>query len=360
MPNYLGDKEFSYLNTNFYYNSLNTRYNDCQDEEFYNAAKEKIKKYTWNADASEQILKGLCYVYRKSLKNDFESNICNYLYYWLGNILLEKMKHNFLFQEAIYDLFDILLNDKKKICTAPPYYINVENFENIKFFFDYSEDYNGYNEQIKTHNPPCNEKYNNYLKSYVHSYNKFKAICQNGRSSYSYCNVFNEYFANKDSTNLSKWTCRLEHREPEIIEENDETETTNEQPSSTHGMEGHSVTLSRTFEGERGQGAQHLSSSGYFSDADASVMTSVSGSSDSSSPSTITKSVASAASAAGLLVPPFLVYNFTPAGAWINKLFGRNQMNRSSLTEGQLIENFYQPVDFNSERSRYNISYRPG
>ncbi|SCA83809.1 Plasmodium vivax Vir protein, putative [Plasmodium vivax] len=358
MPNYLGDKEFSYLNTNFYYNSLNTRYNNCQDEKFYNAAKEKLNEYAWNVDVSEQILKGLCYVYRKSFTEDSVKNICNFLYYWLGNILLEKMEHNFLFQNAIIDLFDILINDRGKICTAPPYYIDQHHFKNIKFFFDYSEDYNTYIGQLNTHNPPCNEKYKNYLKSYVDSYNKFKAICQNERPSYSYCNVFNEYFADKNPTHLSTWTCRLEHREPEEMKVYDDTEAMKEKPPKMYTMGEQSTNIRGELEGVREQGAELLSSSDYLSDA--SVMISVSSPSDSFPPSTITKSVASAASAAGLLVPPFLVYNFTPAGAWINKFFGRNQMNRSPLTEAQLIENFHQPEYFNSERSRYNISYRPG
>ncbi|KMZ77132.1 hypothetical protein PVIIG_05342 [Plasmodium vivax India VII] len=309
MTNFLGNTELSNLNTNYYYTSLNQAYDDCQNETFYNASKEKLNEYSWNQDASEQILKGLCYVYRKSLKNDFESNICNYLYYWLGNILLEKMKHNFLFQEAIRDLFDILINYKGKICAASPYYIDRHYFKNIKLFFDYSVDYDSYKNQITYYNPPCNSNYKKYLQTYVDTYNKFQGECQNEPPSYSYCNVFNEYFANKDSTELSKWTCKLEDKEPEKMEEKYETEPTEKQDPPMYGMEEHSVYLSAEFGGRREQGAERSSSSGYPSDADAIVMTSVSGPSDSSSPSTITKSVASAASVAGLLVPPFLAYN---------------------------------------------------
>ncbi|KMZ77168.1 hypothetical protein PVIIG_06064 [Plasmodium vivax India VII] len=229
------------------------------------------------------------------------------------------MEHNFLFQNAIIDLFDILINDRGKICTAPPYYIDQHHFKNIKFFFDYSEDYNTYIGQLNTHNPPCNEKYKNYLKSYVDSYNKFKAICQNERPSYSYCNVFNEYFADKNPTHLSTWTCRLEHREPEEMKVYDDTEAMKEKPPKMYTMGEQSTNIRGELEGVREQGAELLSSSDYLSDA-----------------------------------------SFTPAGAWINKFFGRNQMNRSPLTEAQLIENFHQPVDFNSERHRYNISYRHG
>ncbi|VVA00248.1 PIR protein, partial [Plasmodium vivax] len=51
---------------------------------------------------------------------------------------------------------------------------------------------------------------------------------------------------------------------------------------------------------------------------------------------------------------------YTPAGNLINKLLGRTaRMNHNPLMEEQLINNFYQPEQFNSGRSGYNISYRP-
>ncbi|SCA83560.1 Plasmodium vivax Vir protein, putative [Plasmodium vivax] len=100
-------------------------------------------------------------------------------------------------------------------------------------------------------------------------------------------------------------------------------------------------------------------SSGYSSTEGNFELDSASDPADLPSPSTIKKSITTAVSAAGLLVPPFLVYNFTPVRSWINKLLGRNQIYRNLLTERELIENSYQPSHFDSERNRYNISYRP-
>ncbi|CAI7717564.1 PIR protein [Plasmodium vivax] len=360
MFNYLGDKPLRFLPTKFFYDQLDNGRNSCQSDTFYNLAKAELDKTDGLQDVSDKILKALCYVYEKSLINNFESDICNFLYYWLGDILLDKMSNKVVFLDVIRDLFNILKNRKGKICTAPIYHINVENFKNIKFFFDYSEDYNTYIEHFNTHNPPCNEKYQKYLQTYVETYNTFQSKCQNEPRSYAYCDVFNEYFNKKDPGKLSKWTCNLQYNEPEQIEKSDDTETTEEQPPVTHGIVGQSLTLNRGFQGDRKQGAERLRSSDFPQHLDTFLIPSALDPPDNSSPSTITKSVASAASVAGLLVPPFLAYNYTPAGTWINKLLGRNQMNRSPLTEAQLIENFHQPEYFNSERSRYNISYRPG
>ncbi|VVA00380.1 PIR protein, partial [Plasmodium vivax] len=86
---------------------------------------------------------------------------------------------------------------------------------------------------------------------------------------------------------------------------------------------------------------------------------------DDPTPSTIKKSITSAASAAGVLVPLFLVYHvitiaiFTPAKSWINRLLGRKQMYRNPYANQVFMANFSMPEDFYSERNRYNIMYRP-
>ncbi|SCA59823.1 VIR protein [Plasmodium vivax] len=365
MPNYLGDTEFDNLNTNFYYTSLNEAYYDCKDEKFYNAAEEKLKKNYWKEDVSDKILKALCYVYRKRSEYNYESDICKYLYFWLGNILLDKMRHNTVFFDVIRDLFNILINNKGKICTALTYHIDVDNFKNIKLLFDYSEDYDSYRNQITDFNLPCNEEYRNYLKSYVDIYKRYQGECQYERTSYGYCKVFNEYFAKKDPEQLSKWTCDIQPNEPEEEEEEEEdawveTEATEEQPSRTHGMEGQNADSRGGFEEGRKQSAQHRSPSDYLPRQDTFLNNSASDNSDGTHPTIISKCVTGAVSVAGALVPSYLLYNYTPAGNLINKLLGRTtRMNHNPLMEAQLMNNFYQPEGFNSQRSGYNISYRP-
>ncbi|KMZ83291.1 hypothetical protein PVBG_06060 [Plasmodium vivax Brazil I] len=309
MTNYLGKTQFSNLNTNFYYTSLNEASYDCKDEAFYNAAEEKLKSNSWKENASDKILKALCYVYRKMLIQDYERDICKYLYFWLGNILIDKMKHNHVFQDVIRDLFDILKNHKGKVCAAHTYHIDVENFKNIKLFFDYSKDYDSYENQITYYNPPCNEKYKNYLKSYVDTYKKFQVKCPNGRHSYRYCDIFNEYFADKDPEKLSKWTCNIQPNEPEEEEAWGETEATEEQSSPTHGMEGQNADPRGGFEQGRKQGEEYHSSSDSNVYTMDSQMDSNSLPSDGTPSTIISKSVTGAVSVAGALVPSYLLYN---------------------------------------------------
>ncbi|SCA83720.1 VIR protein [Plasmodium vivax] len=321
MPNYLGDTEFDNLNTNFYYTSLNEAYYDCKDETFYNAAETKLKNNTWKEDVTDKILKALCYVYRKSSINNDERDICKYLYFWLVNILLDKMTNKVVFFDVIRDLFDILKNDKEKICELPHHYIEEHNFKNIKSFFDYSEDYYSYKNQITDYNLPCNEKYHKYLHAYVDTYNTFHGICQYERNSYGYCDIFDKYFAEKDHKNLSKWTCKLQDNKPEA--EYPEKEKMKEQPPSAYGMVGQTLTLSEGFKRETEQDAEYPSSSVSLPRQDTFVNNSASDNSDGTHPTIISKSVTGAVSVAGALVPSYLLYNYNPAGNLINKLLGR-------------------------------------
>ncbi|KNA01591.1 hypothetical protein PVNG_06053 [Plasmodium vivax North Korean] len=95
-------------------------------------------------------------------------------------------------------------------------------------------------------------------------------------------------------------------------------------------------------------------------DGGTSVINSNGSSSERNSSTITSKSINGAVSVAGALVPSYLLYNYTPAGNLINKLLGRTtRMNHNPIMEEQLINNFYQPEQFNSERSGYNISYRP-
>ncbi|VUZ99607.1 PIR protein [Plasmodium vivax] len=360
MTNFLGNTKLSILNTKYYYTSLNEAHDDCQNEAFYNIAKKKLEDYDWLQDVSEQILKGLCYVYRKRLKNNFESDICKFLYFWLGNILYDKLKYNILFFDVINNLFDILKDDNmRKICILPHTYMDVNHFKKIKFFFDYSEDYNSYKQQLAGNNHFCNNDYKTYLDTYVKSYKDVKVECAKNPNLNSYCEQFNQYFKDKYDYDLSNWKCVLDEHghEEEELEEDNVAQDPLLSPGSKMGA--HSATEQNELPNVIGQEENSPGTSGYPLRERTADMNNISEHPDDSSPSTIKKSITSAVSAAGLLVPPFLVYNFTPARSWINKLLGRKQTYRNPLTERELIENSYQPDHFDSERNRYNIWYRP-
>ncbi|KMZ76815.1 hypothetical protein PVIIG_06337 [Plasmodium vivax India VII] len=311
MPNYLGDKALSNLNTKFYYTSLNKGNDDCQDEAFYNIAKKKLEDYDWVEDVSKHILKGLCKVYRKSLNDNFDSDICKFLYFWLGNILLDKLEKKFLFFDVIHDLFNNLTNNKiGKICKLPHHYMEVDNFKNIKLFFDYSVDYNNYIQQLAGNIHSCNNAYKTYLDSYVSSYKNIKVKCAENPNRNTYCNEFHEYFNGKDAYYLSNWTCDLQENGKEDQELEDDEEVAKESGLSPGTvMVVQPAAIQNEVSSVRGQEGHGPGSSVYHTREGISDLSNISNLPEDSSPSTIKKSITSAVSAAGVLVPPFLIYN---------------------------------------------------
>ncbi|CAI7724089.1 PIR protein [Plasmodium vivax] len=361
MSNYLGDHKLSLLRTKYFYGQLDNGRDGCQNDTFYNLAKTKIGRNDGLQDVSDKILKGLCYVYKKSLLDNFESDICKFLYFWLGNILLNKMRYNFVFVDVILYLFNTLQNNKiGKICELPHHYMDVNNFKNIKLFFDYSEDYTSYKQQFTGHKHSCNREYKSYLDTYVNSYKSVRDECKKNSNRNSYCEEFNQYFTGKFDYDLSNWKCDLEEngRENQELEEDDEV-ADKSLLSPEHGMGVHHVINQNQFSSVREEAVNVPGSPGYILVEKNLDLNNISDTPDDYSPSTIKKSITSAASAAGLLVPPFLVYHFTPARSWINQLLGRNNMNRNPYANQELMTNFPMPGDFDSERNRYNIMYRP-
>ncbi|KMZ95066.1 hypothetical protein PVMG_05593 [Plasmodium vivax Mauritania I] len=311
MTNILGDKELKLLRTKKFYDQLDNAEDDCQGDMFYSVAKSVLDNYKVRQNISHKILKGLCYVYRKKYGEEYVNDICIFLYYWLADILYDNLIPNIYFSNAISNIFFFLKIDKGKSCTTLPYRNDVKNFKDIKLFFDYSEDYNSYVEQLKTDNPLCNEKYNKQLKTYVDTYNKFQDECHNKQLSSGNCDAFNEYFASQDRKNFSKLTCELDDKKKEHQEERPEEqqEVQQEKPPQMQGMERQSVNLSSGFEEEKEPGAERPGFLGNPPQAVTFQMPIASDPTDESSISRTTKNIATAASVAGILVPPFLVYN---------------------------------------------------
>ncbi|VVA00358.1 PIR protein, partial [Plasmodium vivax] len=196
------------------------------------------------------------------------------------------------------------------------------------------------------------------IQKYVKTYKKFQRECQNKSPSPGYCNAFNKYFDKKDPERLSNLSCNIQDNETEREKKVEQVAVESQLPPA-QGVEANTPTEAEQFSSGSGEKEKTYGSSVNTSREETPILYRDSDPTNVPSISTATKSIATAASAAGLLVPPFLIYNFTPVRSWINKLLGRNQIYRNPLTERELMENSYQPDNFDSERNRYNIMYRP-
>ncbi|KMZ96401.1 hypothetical protein PVNG_05863 [Plasmodium vivax North Korean] len=162
------------------------------------------------------------------MREGFDNDVCNFLYYWLASILLKNLKLGDFYSEIIINLFANLKNDRDgKICAIPPFTtFNINDFNKVKLIFDFSEDYNTYKTHFSQHNLSCNKDYKDYLDKYIISYNDIRSECTTERKNYSYCEAFRYYFNNKNDDLLSTWKCNLKENDPRDLdlEEGEEEE----------------------------------------------------------------------------------------------------------------------------------------
>ncbi|CAG9485346.1 unnamed protein product [Plasmodium vivax] len=361
MSNYLGDENLQLLQTKHNYDKLDRGWDIYDYDTYYNVTKKILDGNKGLENDSKKIQRALYYVYKNRLEGKIESDICNFLYYWLGDILLEKLEIKILFQEIISNLFKTLIDDNNdQLCQLPHYYMESNEFHDFKSIFDCSEDYKSYNIHLLTPGKSCSNNYKIHLEKNIENYNRFYSECEVEGLNKPYCDTFRKYFPDKEMNLLSKFKCTLETRDPNVGQ-SEEQKGAQAQPQvrqMNRGLQGEVTFPVVPLVGV--SPVEHHSSSGSYVNSINSQIDSNSLPSD-GTPSTITsKSITGAVSVAGALVPSYLLYNYTPAGNLINKLLGRTtRVNHNPLTEAQLMNNFYQPDRFNSERSGYNISYRP-
>nr|CAB96696.1 vir7 [Plasmodium vivax] len=362
MAEILGDEKLEILPTKHNYYYLDNGYTFCEKDIFYNHAERKLSSDSGLQKVFEKILKAMCYMYTKKRHKIFDSDMCKFFYYWLADILINNLNDNHFTSEVLINLYRILNEaGAGKICDPINSYIDKDNFENIKLIFDYSEDYESYKLDLAIPNRSCNENYKKYLQTYVNKYKELHGYCEVEKRSDTYCKEFHKHFSNKEHNLLSTWSCNLEGTKLQLNLIGDNQGKVVEEAQigkSSTGKERGAELKETKVEGRAQAEPPVLTASSL--ETGSSLMSSSSEVEDSSSISTTSKYIANVASVAGIVIPSYLVYNFTPAGTWINRLFGRTpKMNHNTLADMELINNFSQTGSFNTERSRFDISYRP-
>ncbi|KMZ88768.1 hypothetical protein PVBG_05860 [Plasmodium vivax Brazil I] len=275
--------------------------------------KHELEGGIWNKNISDELLNALCYVYIKKENNTLNENLCNYLYYWLGSKVLTNLRLKDFFFDVITRIYRILNESELgKICDPAEHNIYNHNFQKFKDIYDLSEDYNTYKSHFIIPNPSCDKNYQDKLKTYVYLYNKLRDECSIEKTNYNaqYCKVFNKYFSNERHSEITSWKCKLKESEQQVVqlEEKPRKDAENETLLERRGLiVGQKLYRQGLLETE--EFAEHLGTQHTGLRAENTVMGSVSDHPDNSPPSTVKKSITSAVSAAGLLVPPFLVYH---------------------------------------------------
>ncbi|KMZ95104.1 hypothetical protein PVMG_05976 [Plasmodium vivax Mauritania I] len=267
------------LNTVINYNSFGKDTNNCAFYPHIIAEKRELDGKFWKNNISDELLNALCYVYIRDENNTKNENLCNYLYYWLGSKILTNLRLEDFFFHVISTIYHILSK----------------------------EDYETYRLHFINSNSSCDKDYEDAINSYKYLYNDLRKKCFIERTNYheEYCKAFNNFFTEEKNAQISLWTCQLRETEEQVQQL--------EKEHSAHVAKEHMperpVVGGQQVQGDSVQTAQNSRSIVSYLNKELFDRESISSASEESSRSTTTKSITSAVSAAGVLVPPFLIYN---------------------------------------------------
>ncbi|VVA00329.1 PIR protein [Plasmodium vivax] len=265
------------------------------------------------------------------------------------------------YSRVILKLIDTLkYYSNENICNLVYTNIDDDVFKKIKLIFDFTEDYENYEIDLAKPNRWCNEKYHSYLTTYVNTYKELYSKCIVEQQKDMYCQAFKKYYNDEKRINLYTWSCTLKKstKAPPLVVESGKSAHV-EQLGGISDRGSQSELSQPTIKAENQQDAEQPVQDHNFNGGISETIITEHPSDDKST-SITSKSITGGLSVAGILVPSYLMYNYTPAGIWISKLLGRNKgPNFNSYANQELMPNLSMPGDLYSERSRYNISYRP-
>ncbi|GAW83976.1 variable surface protein [Plasmodium gonderi] len=369
------------------YNIFDKTDDNCEDIDFYNRAKDLIDKNTMNNDISGKLVKSLCYVYKKNENNELDRDDCNYLYFWLGDLLYKNSKN----KESIYSDISILMfllqsKGSMTICNNKNYYITEDNFDEMKILFDFSKDYDFLKSYIHKNSRSCDESFNIYFDERVKKYQSFKNMCYGRKTRDVACDIFNQFFKNmniENSTNLRCTSVRVridsveQQRESRRMtesyekEEQQSIEAQLQENTTVHEVEGERVVQLGTLRITPYQQSDQIKrktsiegQSNMYTQAEMSSLTNrdlilsvTSGISSNPLAISSSQSIFIAPLFIGITVFSIIVYKFTPVGYWLKKaLLSKSKRKSNIIMDRNKIEGYSILENLDSSR-RLNVRY---
>ncbi|VVA00400.1 PIR protein [Plasmodium vivax] len=145
----------------------------CDDIPFYSSIWDELQRYPMYDlhRISDKILKAICFIYNKKryLPDDFDEELCWYFYYWLGDKIYPKVKHQTVFSYIIQMIYtELSLNSENFIfCKRPNTNINLDIFFKNKMLFDYSKDYHNFELATPHGETTCDKEYKEHMNNYI-------------------------------------------------------------------------------------------------------------------------------------------------------------------------------------------------
>ncbi|CAI7719843.1 Plasmodium vivax Vir protein, putative [Plasmodium vivax] len=352
MANHLTEEHLKEFTSSIKYSYFEREVEEsCENIPFYSNIKGDIEGMYHNLRIiSDKILNALCFIYNKKryLPNNFDEELCSYLYYWLGEIIYPLVPDKAVFSRIMDMIFaELNINNAQDfiICKTNNSFIDQKRFNDNKVLFDYSKDYGNIQLHTAHGETTCDKVYLNYIKKYMDTYGKAYLDCYEQDKTKYDCNNFITLFERdkKKYYDLTSFSClerenvgvtlgvHREHKEQQIALAEDlfpdtaRTSYTQHSARRDASLDNHHTLNHQEVQG-RIESPLNDDTSG------------------SSSSKTIAGSVAPVLGVSSISL---LLYKLTPVGGYINRLLGRNR-------------NMHDPVEYMDSFNPYSDGMIPG
>ncbi|SCA60449.1 Plasmodium vivax Vir protein, putative [Plasmodium vivax] len=351
MGEHLTESDIKELTSNIIYHNFEHGDGNCNQVPFYDNILYELEMHNSLKPIYDKLAKAVCYVYwRKVNHKNFDSDLCAYLFYWLGDQIYSIVSEKAVFSKIIKAFYgELYASHEGTICNPPEYSIDPDTFHKNKLLFDYSKNYNNIYLRTLSGDTKCDEGYIKYIKKYIETYNDAYLNCNKGDKQKYDCEYFNTLFQNHEKRKLGSFHC-THHKA---------------QPLSTYAQSfdeqvKHLSQVSRVSErnidiivnpGLRGDNALHERQGPYknpgLSDnnvLDSTITHNTNNTSEGGTSKTIAGSVAPVLGVSSISL---LLYKVTPLGGFIRNFLGRNR-------------NMYNPVEYMDSFNPYSDGMVPG
>ncbi|SCA81930.1 Plasmodium vivax Vir protein, putative [Plasmodium vivax] len=131
----------------------------------------------------------------------------DFLYYWIGEKNFEKLKNESNFQKIMHILDDVKLQFDNNKYTYDFSKISKNEFTQLKFIYDYVQDYETIQRTISQDNVECSTKISEHIKKCFQEYNTLKSRCTPRED--KFCQIFKYIIGQNGNKELTELKCSV-------------------------------------------------------------------------------------------------------------------------------------------------------
>ncbi|CAI7721793.1 Plasmodium vivax Vir protein, putative [Plasmodium vivax] len=349
---HLTKKDIEEYTSNFHYDYFNKEQDFCKNVPYFTDIKDELKKHYVPDHISEKIKRALCFIYnkKKNQQDKFDTELCSYLYYWIGSKIYPVVKYKILFSKIITMLYEELYStDFLNTCTALYSDIDKDTFNTYKMLHDYSKDYINIEIDTSHGHTTCDNDYKQFIEKYISIYKETYKDCIREKTKNYDCTKFFSLFGNKSYDDLTSYTCTKVKPQSFILDEKSENVDRRYSSSGVnlsgviYSPKSHPDTI-RSPRAEASTASYPNSGSETQHEINRAISPPMEDIAEVSSSKTIAGSVAPVLGVSSISL---LLYKVTPLGGFIRNFLGRNR-------------NMYNPVEYMDSFNPYSDGMDPG